>query len=676
MSKSKGDKVEKEHPDITYLKQDEIGLVIAKALNETYKCSPNNPIDFFAKWLLNHSKTNKRVFLSEEAVKTESIKQEKIQKFYEILTRSEDLSDNLDELAAYLKEFTGATGVYIGKLVKPRKEISDEDDDKAHVDEENPKVIWYIHASEGHEFIKGNILKSDQGISHDVFKEPEPVEGEEAAAEDEEGGEPKPVEDSNDILKTFRHIYVPEVVREPRMHFYKVPKLGSYMAIPLVYNSCLFEDALDNAVQDYLDVKKALDEQNKAKGEWEEEQQRIREDREKQGDVYEPEPKEWDEIKEKPFDVFEEQYVVCIDSLGQDRQFSDEQRRFALETVLNFKNIWEKTEYENLSRDRNRKLEIMEIDKEFLDNESQKLLDEEEKHIDEMINSRDEAMDDELRDLYMRQARIHFIGRLFKEREDWKGNLMKLKEFKVLKMPRVMQSVFYFLQYRREDICERGTNKFFWKKAKEQLDDEFLNRLVFFNSLGPKEESFERYQTLNFIEKNVEGINPDDVDAYNITLGKLFKWVLLALKTRKDDITRRKALKLKARDMRAQIMEAIDAREVKRGVDVQEAEDKFKEEHKDEIEAALKFEQLEQEKKDDEYGEEDEGDDVEKERQPKEKPAMPVFNLDDFLEKWVEDNPEPVLPEDVLQDVDNDWVLQPEEEEALITAYFAQKEQS
>lgn len=62
MSKAGGNKVEKEHPDITYLKQDEIGLVIAKALNETYKYKPTNPIDFFAKWLLNHTKTNRRVF--------------------------------------------------------------------------------------------------------------------------------------------------------------------------------------------------------------------------------------------------------------------------------------------------------------------------------------------------------------------------------------------------------------------------------------------------------------------------------------------------------------------------------------------------------------------------------------------------------------------------------------
>lgn len=61
----------------------------------------------------------------------------------------------------------------------------------------------------------------------------------------------------DDILNNFRHIYVKEVVREPRMHFYKVPRLGAFMAVPLVYNSCLFEEALDNAVQDYLETKKA-----------------------------------------------------------------------------------------------------------------------------------------------------------------------------------------------------------------------------------------------------------------------------------------------------------------------------------------------------------------------------------------------------------------------------------
>ena len=80
-------------------------------------------------------------------MKTISEKQDKIQAFYEILHKSHDLTDNLDELANFLQDFSGATGVYIGKLIKPMKEISDEDDDKAHIDEEGAKVIHFITAS-------------------------------------------------------------------------------------------------------------------------------------------------------------------------------------------------------------------------------------------------------------------------------------------------------------------------------------------------------------------------------------------------------------------------------------------------------------------------------------------------------------------------------------------------
>ena len=52
-----------------------------------------------------------------------------------------------------------------------------------------------------------------------------------------------------------KSVYVKEVVREPRMYYFKVPKLGSYMAIRLEYDSCLFEGALDQAVADYSDVR-------------------------------------------------------------------------------------------------------------------------------------------------------------------------------------------------------------------------------------------------------------------------------------------------------------------------------------------------------------------------------------------------------------------------------------
>ena len=49
-----------EHHDVAYLKRDDIGLVISKALSETYQTQPSKPIEFFAKYLLNHSKTQKK----------------------------------------------------------------------------------------------------------------------------------------------------------------------------------------------------------------------------------------------------------------------------------------------------------------------------------------------------------------------------------------------------------------------------------------------------------------------------------------------------------------------------------------------------------------------------------------------------------------------------------------
>ena len=36
-----------------------------------------------------------------------------------------------------------------------------------------------------------------------------------------------------------RSIYVPEVVKDKRMHYFNIPRLGSYFAVKLSYNSYL-----------------------------------------------------------------------------------------------------------------------------------------------------------------------------------------------------------------------------------------------------------------------------------------------------------------------------------------------------------------------------------------------------------------------------------------------------
>lgn len=81
--------------------------------------------------------------------------------------------------------------------------------------------------------------------------------------------------------------------------------------------------------------------------------------------------------------------------------------------MLNFKEIWERTEQENLTRDRNRKIKIMEIDKEFVEGgEAHKLVEEEEKSLEEQLQAYmgqhvgpDGAqlpIDEEVKDLFMK----------------------------------------------------------------------------------------------------------------------------------------------------------------------------------------------------------------------------------------------------------------------------------
>jgi len=60
-------------------------------------------------------------------------------------------------------------------------------------------------------------------------------------------------------------LYIKEVVRDPRIFYFKVPRLGSYMAIRLEYQSCLFEESFDQGVHDMIAVNEKRKHQNEEK---------------------------------------------------------------------------------------------------------------------------------------------------------------------------------------------------------------------------------------------------------------------------------------------------------------------------------------------------------------------------------------------------------------------------
>ena len=265
-----------------------------------------------------------------------------------------------------LKAATNSTSVYVGKLIQPTKPIKEDSDDNAHFDFDAEKIIRFNFSNQEHSFLIDKTLSKDQGLTFDVFKNIEEVKADEPVEEDEDGNPVAAKVESTEPQENFpRHILVPEVVREPRMHFYRVPRLGSYLAIRLEYDSCLFEDAFDTGLADFLSMRerqKQLQEDIRA---WEEHQKELQEEAEAAGEPFVPEKKVFEEITAKPFKTQKVQLVVCLNTLGQDRNFSDDERKAALRTVQQYRDIWEQNEQENLKADIEHRLDQLDADKKY-----------------------------------------------------------------------------------------------------------------------------------------------------------------------------------------------------------------------------------------------------------------------------------------------------------------------
>jgi hypothetical protein len=161
--------------------------------------------------------------------------------FWQALEKSDDPYDNLEGLAQHIHDNIGSTGVYIGQLEAPRVKIQDDSASDAHLDKSSPQVIKFKFANSDHkELIVNTVLKPGVGVSHEVFSD-----------KITENNEKIDLSKPENICEQFKHMWVPEVIREPKMHYWTVPRLGSFMAVPLVYKSYLNINSFDKAVKDW-----------------------------------------------------------------------------------------------------------------------------------------------------------------------------------------------------------------------------------------------------------------------------------------------------------------------------------------------------------------------------------------------------------------------------------------
>ena len=180
-----------EEEQLKYLDETGLNDIVNKGLVELYRVQPENPITFLASFLINEDNTKKIIEsieksktvkvtleekqkeeeeyknkMMEEMKKKEEEKEQEKEKLRETIKSCTDFEDKLNEICDQLKTIIGATGVYISSYEYKRKPIENiTDDENAHIDPDNIKVLRYIHWNEDHNFLHGKYLPKKK-VSH------------------------------------------------------------------------------------------------------------------------------------------------------------------------------------------------------------------------------------------------------------------------------------------------------------------------------------------------------------------------------------------------------------------------------------------------------------------------------------------------------------------------------
>ena len=233
--------MENEGYDFAYLKET-VGTPLTQALAQVTLKQPQDPVEFVGSFLLNHVANIRRQSELEEykaSVKLrEKTKQEAVQAEETAIAAREaertqreqsnqEIKDSLLTSSATRREMcqqflskicqvTGASSAYIGQKVTDSSDV--------------PKVHWFIASSDTSSVVDQSVSE-ENGVTFDVFKEEEDPN----AQPDDDGNLPPP--------QMPPYIHIKNVIREPRMVFYGIPKLGAYLAKGFRYQSYLHDEA-------------------------------------------------------------------------------------------------------------------------------------------------------------------------------------------------------------------------------------------------------------------------------------------------------------------------------------------------------------------------------------------------------------------------------------------------
>ena len=290
--------------EINFLQNSSLSKVLDRAFNELYRIRPKDPVMFLSKWLFRESRAieltkkydeDEKVrskleekFLEKKRkkqIEEEKKKQEKNERKKDensLIKEIEDCKDfwlGFNHICQRLKELSGATGCYLGIYDLKRKKVEEDDDETGHIDPSNAKVLRYIGWNDDHNFLEGLYLEQNQGVTFDLIlpQQKPPQEGEEQKNQEKQ---PMPqIEQKKEEMPKeveLNNILIKDVVNEPRMKFFREPRLGCYLSLDLTYKTSLNYNSLLSAIKCTKEYEEAKSAQEKRKKEWSDQQEEIK----------------------------------------------------------------------------------------------------------------------------------------------------------------------------------------------------------------------------------------------------------------------------------------------------------------------------------------------------------------------------------------------------------------
>ena len=416
---------------------------------------------------------------------------------------------------------------------------------------------------------------------------------------------------------------------------------------------------------------------------------------------------EWTEepVKLADYDKDETKIYLCLDTLGQDRVFSENELKFIKKIGVTIKDSMEKLEQSLLEKDRDIRIRFMELEskiksqEKYSDEKSEDLINQtlnqfyaSEEYKSKGITEEDEKVfeGDLVKMKYLRDA--YLFG-------EFKEAVETFQDFEFVEFSKIFQNLLYFCKANPLDINEKNTNKLEWKKAKKYWSNIF-SYATNYNPLGPKPEDVKSIYKLNKIKENLEAslAKRDEVKAYSQTLLMFIDFILFLIKVRHDDIIRRICNVAILKDKREQIIKTNTEIEEERQKIIDEAKalnpnvkipegkspiipqnsEENKEEEKKE-EAKKVEEKKEEDKKKDEqtnqHGEQinqqnNNGEEVkdDEEQAQEKKDESDSIKLAEQLMKFDEEHVKQEVPPDIEYDIDNDYDIDQNEKDTIVNA--------